>query len=142
MRRLFNTLFNALFNTLLYTLFNTLFDKLLNALFNTLFNALFNTLNLTLYFSVDDIDLDNNMVDSVRLDSQTEHGMSMNFYTENNHDKVPQSKLGSGDAILNAALQQHEASKISNGVSNSAVPNGSVENHKHENYTGLPKTEI
>ena len=65
--------------------------------------------------------------------------MNMNFYTEdNNLNKVPQSKLGNGDSILNAALQQHEARKVSNGE---AVQNGHVEN-KEDNFAGLPTTEI
>lgn len=65
--------------------------------------------------------------------------MSMNFYTEdNNLNKVPQSKLGNGDAILNAALQHHQAQKLKNGT---AVQNGHVET-KEDNFAGLPTTEI
>ena len=62
----------------------------------------------------------------------------MNFYTEdNNLNRVPQSKLGTGDAVLTQAIQQHEAERVKNG----SVQNGGVD-QKYDKYTGLPTTEI
>ncbi|XP_053392678.1 cadherin-23-like isoform X2 [Mercenaria mercenaria] len=87
----------------------------------------------------DDDSLDDNAVDPTQPSQFSEQQMSMNFYTEdNNLNKVPQSKLGNGDAILNAVLQNHQNRKMKNG---DAVQNGQVEN-KEDNFAGLPTTEI
>lgn len=62
----------------------------------------------------------------------------MNFYTEDkNYNSVPQSKIGSGDAILSQALKQHEAQRVKNGK----LQNGSVD-HKIHSFDELPTTEI
>ncbi|XP_060559817.1 cadherin-23-like isoform X2 [Ruditapes philippinarum] len=87
----------------------------------------------------DDDSLDNNQVDANQQSQYSEQQMNMNFYTEdNNLNKLPQSKLGNGDSLLNAALQQHQARKMANGE---AVQNGHVEK-KEDNFAGLPTTEI
>lgn len=76
--------------------------------------------------------------------------MYMNFYTEdNNLNKLPQSKLGTGDAILSAALLHHEQSRLKNGSAvQGTSANGSArhvtsqDEIKQDNFAGLPTTEI
>ncbi|KAL4239415.1 hypothetical protein ACF0H5_000230 [Mactra antiquata] len=88
----------------------------------------------------DDDSLDNNAVDTNQQSQTSEQQMSMNFYTEdNNLNKVPESKLGNGDAMLNAAIQHHE--ELKQKQQENIHQNGLVENKK-DNFAGLPTTEI
>ncbi|WAQ95751.1 CAD23-like protein [Mya arenaria] len=95
----------------------------------------------------DDDSLDNNAIESTSPSATSEQHMSMNFYTEDNDlNKVPQSKLGNGDAILNAALLQHQKAKLKNGTAGNengtaVYANGRLES-KADNFEGLPTTEI
>lgn len=79
-------------------------------------------------------------MDLTQQSQTSEQQMSMNFYTEdNNLNKIPQSKLGDGDAMLNAAIQHHQDLKLK--MNGSTKQNGQVET-KQDNFSGLPTTEI
>jgi len=93
-------------------------------------------------FSDDDDSLENNTVEQTSLPATSELGMSMNFYhQDNNVNKVPQSKMSNGDAILNAAILQHQRSKVKNGSLSNGRSSSHVES-KPDNFAGLPTTEI
>ena len=86
----------------------------------------------------DNDSIDDNAVDQSKPGQYSEHQATMNFYTEdNNFNRIPQSKIGSGDAILTQAIKQHEATKVKNG----SLQNGSVD-HRTGSFDGLPTTEI
>ena len=88
------------------------------------------------FYSRDDDSLDDNAVDQSKPGQYSEQQMSMNFYNEEN-GKLPLSKLGSGDAVLTQAIQQHEAGKARNG----SFQNGGFD-FRTESFDGLPTTEI
>ena len=88
--------------------------------------------------SRDNDSLDDNAIDQSKPDQFSEQQRSMNFYTEvPSVNRIPQSKLGTGDAVLSQAIKQHDAERVKNGN----LQNGGVE-QKYDKYTGLPTTEI
>ena len=91
---------------------------------------------LFLFYFRDDDSLDDNAVDHPKPGQYSEQQMNMNFYHED-YSQQAQSKLGSGDAILSEAIQQHEAEKAKNG----SVQNGGFD-FKTKTFEGLPTTEI
>lgn len=95
----------------------------------------------------DDDSIDNNAIENTPSSAYDEQHVHMNFYTEdNNLNKVPQSKLGTGDAILSAALLHHQQSKMKNGSAGQGTStteqNSNHVEYKQDNFAGLPTTEI
>ena len=127
---------------------NVLGDHLLLSIFSSLtvfFYIEIPTYFLCVYFSDDD-SIDNNAVEQTAPSAYDEQQAYMNFYTEdNNLNKVPQSKLGTGDAVLSAALLHHQQSKMKNGTTpgtSNGHSSGHSSEYKQDNFAGLPTTEI